>query len=379
MRPRADHQQGPAPDVTLHLLDEAGVLFNAGTHQLYSLNTTATYVWCCLEEGFGPARIEHGLEQTFGFDPDAAKAHLGTILRQWQDLGLLRQTTGGSLGAPATSDTVTLRLLDTAFRLQASPGDLLSDLTPLVEHLVITEASDALTIQITADRDGFILQGPDGAIERCQRRDQLAPLVKISLVRFALRHGRAAYAIHAAGVTLGERCLLLPGASGSGKSTLAAALVMAGCGLLGDDTIVLAHDTLAARQMPFAICLKPGAWRLLRKQLPQLAQQPIHNRPDGKRVRYLLPAETAPRIAPDVQTPVEWIVFPRRIRESPAELVPLSRAEALARLLHECCPLDTLDPEKIAQLVQWIAAISCFELRFSGLDAAVERLRRLAP
>src|SRR5262249_52384026 len=138
---------------------------------------------------------------------------------------------------------VHLRLLDTVFSLQVQPSDLLNDLMPLVERLVTTQtaAAAAANLEITADSDGVVLRGPDGTTERCRGRDMLAPLLKICLGRYALERSQDFCAVHAAGLHLHDRCLLLPGVSGSGKSTLAAALALAGCGLYGDDTIVLAQ------------------------------------------------------------------------------------------------------------------------------------------
>ncbi len=349
------------------------MLFNASTHRLYSLNTAATYIWCCLEEGFDFAQIAHGLERTFGFEPAAARTHLHDILDRWRTLGLLRQPAERDVSLDA--ETIHLRLLDTTFRLRVTPAALMHDLKPLLESMIATSAADALVLHVTPHGDGFALHEPDGTVTQC-RRNEIAPLVKIGLVRRALQHSQDAFAFHAAGVEHNGRCLLLPGISGSGKSTLTAALVMAGFGLLSDDTIVLAQDTLAARPLSFAICLKPGAWRLLRAQSPTLSRQPIHHRPDGKRVRYLQPAPGAARIAPETHAPVGWIVFPHRTQAA-AELIELTRTEALTRLLGECCPLDSLDAARVTQLVQWIAAIPCFELRYGSLDSAVERLRRI--
>src|SRR5262245_31297964 len=95
MQQQSDMQPGPSPDITLHFLDDSGVLFDAGRHQLYSLNATATYIWCCLEEGLDLARIERGLQETFAFSAQAAATHVAAILRQWQELGLLRRIANG--------------------------------------------------------------------------------------------------------------------------------------------------------------------------------------------------------------------------------------------------------------------------------------------
>ncbi len=369
-------QPSPRPDITLHFLDEAGVLFDASQRRLFRLNTTAAYIWCCLEDGQPLNRIQQGLQGTFGFTAAVAASHLEGILGDWCALGLLRRDVSDHQG---DARRLHVQLLDTAFTLNVRPADLAEDLVGLLQPLMVSRVANARAITIEPDGGGFAIRMPGNAVERCRQREQLAPLVKICLACQALQESRDLCSLHAAGVALGGRCLLLPGPSGAGKSTLAAALALDGLPLLGDDTIVLAQDPVLARPLPFSICLKPGAWRLLRHRLPGLSLQPTYTRPDGKRVRYLAPSCNDGAIHTGTSMPVGWIVFPCRAEAAPTELVPISRVEALDRLLGECCPLgDALDAASVARLVGWISEIPCFELRFSALAPAAERLRRLA-
>jgi hypothetical protein len=371
MEQQASAQPSPAPDITLHFLDEAGVLFDASRRRLFRLNTTAAYIWCCLEEGQSRGTIQRGLEETFGLTPKLAASHLDGIFSDWAALGLLRDSDDG-----LNTQSIHLQLLDTVFTLTVRPAELANDLTDLLEPLTVSPAGNAVPLVVERDAMGFSVRMPGDVVERCHQREELAPLLKICLARLALQHSRDLCSLHAAGVALNGKCLLLPGPSGIGKSTLAAALTLEGLPLLGDDTIVLAEEEpVLARPMPFSICLKPGAWELLGHRLPGLAQRATHKRPDGKRVRYLVP----PRLCDGTSMPVGWIVFPQRRATISAELVPIERAEALSRLLGESCPLgDPLDAARVARLVAWISRIPCFELHFCALPAAVERLRRLA-
>jgi hypothetical protein len=75
------------------------------------------------------------------------------------------------------------------------------------------------------------------------------PLFTLPFVESMKRHGR--YSVHAAGLALHGRGLLLPAHSGSGKSTLALALLRAGYGFLGDDTLFLARDGESLRVCAF--------------------------------------------------------------------------------------------------------------------------------
>ena len=50
MRPSVAIEGG----LRLFLLEDEGILFSEGHQEVYALNTPATYVWCCLEEGMTP-------------------------------------------------------------------------------------------------------------------------------------------------------------------------------------------------------------------------------------------------------------------------------------------------------------------------------------
>jgi len=60
------------------------------------------------------------------------------------------------------------------------------------------------------------------------------------LLFIATRRGRAP--LHAAGVMMGSRAIVLAGPSGSGKSTLALNAAARGCAVLSDDTVYVEHD-----------------------------------------------------------------------------------------------------------------------------------------
>lgn len=68
---------------------------------------------------------------------------------------------------------------------------------------------------------------------------QIATHYLFSLCWFELLKRHGLFNIHAAGLSSGEKGLLITGASGAGKSTLTVALVRAGFSLLGDDTLFL--------------------------------------------------------------------------------------------------------------------------------------------
>ncbi len=273
-------------------------------------------------------------------------------------------------------------LLDLHFRLRVSPENLRDRIEPLLAPLVLAGPPDMPPLQIDLrGEDGLFALTADGEeFARCALSSQVVPMLKASLLRFALQRSRDFGAIHAAAVGRNGRCVLLPGTSGSGKSTAAAALVAAGLHLLGDDTVVLANDELAARAVPFAICLKRGAWNLLAGRFPDLLEQPVHDRNDGKRVRYLAPPRVAVGARTEAGWPVSAIVFLDRKDGGTATLSALPPFEALQRLLQGFYPLaDGLDAEKVERLLEWICRTQSFELRFSSLEDCVTHVGALCP
>lgn len=386
-------------DVTLHVMDTGGVLFDAPAQRLYGTNTTATFIWCLLEDGVPPHDIAVQVHETFGIGSVEAEALVKDSFRQWRDLGLIGLGAEPpppppfASAAPRRVRTRTApppllrrvrfqrdyRLLDTRIRLRFSSKRLLSYVEPLLAPLADTdleEFRDLLYLIQMPDR--IILCNEDRIIDECPGWSGIAPMLKASLVLYALDRSDDFAAVHAAALMRGRHCILIPGESGQGKSTLSAALVAAGFRLLGDDTVVLSRQALEARAMPFGICLKKGSWPLLEQRFPSLADTPIHDRADGKRIRYLLPENHPAWMASDFQAPIGSIVFLDRREDVEPELTPLDPASAFPRFLREFYPLRSgLDAQRVERLVRWAAKLQFVELRYSALDDGVTKLMGL--
>jgi hypothetical protein len=145
-----------------------------------------------------------------------------------------------------------------------------------------------------------------------------------------------------------------------------------------DDIVLLQHDSLNAVGVPNALGVKAGSWQVLGSYYSELATLTIHDRGDGKQVRYIAPMSSrGPESAESVA--VRWIVFPRYDRAAPTQMSPLSTANGLCRLMEHCCGLpEKLTHEQIREMIRWITGASCFELVFSDLDAAVRQINARA-
>ncbi len=153
------------------------------------------------------------------------------------------------------------------------------------------------------------------------------PLLTLPLIEMLKR--RQHYSVHAAGISLRGKGLLIPGTSGAGKSTLTLALLRAGFSFLGDDMLFLtrAEDGLRALAFPDEIDVTDETVRLF-PELEDLRDAPTMHGWPKHQIR-------APR---RFGVDVAWtcrpaaLVFPHVARMSRSVLEPMDRMEALLEL-----------------------------------------------
>jgi hypothetical protein len=394
-RIRVSQDAIPLDDVSLHILGDEAILFDRRRQRFYAANASAAFIWACLEERQTPEQTIELLVGQHGLDRELACQSVAQVIGQWEadedeDGGLTVVQAPGldkvrtdvvPVAGPERNPRLTAifqarhyRLLDSAITLRFETASLLKIVDELFQHLAIAERPPEGTVfDLVVHEGGYAILENGQILDWCRSRDGIAVMAKICVIRRALEQSRDFCAIHAGLVRCGGKCLLLPAESGAGKSTLVAGLAAAGYEIWGDDTAVLTVDSFQARPVPCGIGLKPGSWPILAGGgFPRLAQAPIHTRPDGKRVRYLLPPDYA--VADAMATaPIGWIVFPRFDAGAQTALVSVSKAEALRRLLPGFVRLGSNDLEAshVAQLVRWVDGVPAYDLHLSSLDEAI--------
>ncbi|HEX2479692.1 MAG TPA: hypothetical protein VHK45_10455, partial [Geminicoccaceae bacterium] len=165
------------------------------------------------------------------------------------------------------------------------------------------------------------------------------------------------------------RCLVFPGAKGSGKSTLAAALAASGADFVTDDYAPLEQASRHIWPVPYALGIKRGSWRTLRRYYPDLYERPVH-RLAGLQIRYL--DLDAARMAPlDHGLPVAALVFPRYQAGAALEVAELTSAESFAELCHARSMLDR-QPDVLAETLRWIESVPAYRLTYGDLEPATK-------
>lgn len=82
----------PAPGTRIFFLGHEGVLFSEPRQELHRLNTTASVIWCLLEEGWTEARMARDLATRFNIRAPEATAFVSSAISDWAGKGLLAGT-----------------------------------------------------------------------------------------------------------------------------------------------------------------------------------------------------------------------------------------------------------------------------------------------
>jgi hypothetical protein len=394
-----DLQTTIADDVHSYLLGDELLLFSQRARAMFRLNPSAALIWFCCEEGLNHRAIIAELRQTFNLPISQAEKDVNAVLTEWETRGLLGQDkeTLAPLAeaqdelpsvreVPAPSSVVNeyqrerrYQMLGTVFRVRFSVPGLESVAQSVLAHLAApdNQAFD-VTLDVQQDSLGCFLFCNGELVDHCTSEEELAPLLHGRALLNAYSRTDCLTAIHAAAVSNGDTCIVFPASSGSGKSTLTAALIASGFQYCTDELVLLKHHTHTIQAAPAGIGIKSGAWPVLQSFHPVLEALPIFLRQDAKRVRYLLPPKHL--LANDTAQcyPVQSLVFPSYQPEQPTSLARISPADALCRLTEAGYDMEGgLDAERVAELVDWIGGISCYELHVHDLHEAVSRVEDL--
>jgi hypothetical protein len=180
--------------------------------------------------------------------------------------------------------------------------------------------------------------------------------------------------IHAACVALDGRGVLLCGDSGAGKSTLSYACARAGWTYVTDDLSLLRHGE--TNRMVLGNChqvrLRPAA----KEFFPELEGLEIAPRAAGK-PSIAMPAASLAHIARSQTARADFIVFLNRRGEGPPELVAYSKDVARYFMRGEGVHASEEILAQRAKSIDELLEVDVWELRYSDLDWAVERLKML--
>jgi hypothetical protein len=191
------------------------------------------------------------------------------------------------------------------------------------------------------------------------------PLLTLGLLETMKRFGQ--FPLHAAGLSLGGRGVLVAGSSGAGKSTLSVTLVRAGFDFLSDDTVFLAPaaDGLWVHGFPDEVDVTQATVSMF-PELGHLADQPLRPGRDklGFRVEDVFGVTPLRGCRPVV------LLFPRVVPGSEPEVEALTGSEALLELTPNVLLTEPVATQShLDVLAELVRTVPSHSLRL-GADAA---------
>jgi hypothetical protein len=379
-------------------INQEGIVFSESNQEIYALNTAAAYVWCLLEQQNPIIDIALDLAKLCEIPLPQAKTMLRLLLQQWRSSGLLENSEISAskystkkkilnhniTKLPIYENSIFIsrrcyRLLDTYIQIRFTSLSQDNWIHPVLAHLEIKGEFADTTIDILQEANKYRLCRQDTSYQwTCDKLDKLAPLVKGLVLQAAINNHDYLLNIHAGVIYDGHQCILLPAAAGSGKTSLTAALIHSGFYYFSDEIALLDETTFNVRAVPISLCVKSTGLSVLQPYFQDIVNLRVNVREDGKLVRYIPPSSDNVWSDLGLSTAVAAIVFPKYSPLAPTAIQPVGKIEALNRLFRECMVLPKrLDYKKVAELVQWIQTVDCYELSFCTLDQAVALINQI--
>jgi hypothetical protein len=380
----------------LFILGDESVVYAHHQQKIFALNTTATYLWCLIEEERTKDTLLQDYATAFGIAEAAASAQVAAALEGFHDIGLIDLPDRKARPAPPPSRPLTdnippyampplregpivaqrsYRLLETNFVVRYSDMEQVRWVDPILKNFAVSEAVEtAMVVDLRHENSEIFVYRSGQAVGKCSGLNELAPLIKICLWLPAIDAFDYFLNLHAGVIGCRDGCVLLPAAAGSGKSTTTAALVHNGFPYLSDEVALLTADC-TIRALPLAVCFKDSGWDIAGRYFNEIDSLAAHLRGDRKIVKYLSLQE---RFCADAaqRYPVKAIIFPKYTPESVTSMQPLPKTQALDRMFRECVSMPAdLTEDRVSRLVAWIKGVACYSVEFSDLDTAVSAIR----
>ena len=183
--------------------------------------------------------------------------------------------------------------------------------------------------------------------------------------------------LHAAVLERNGCAVIMPAPPGSGKSTLCAGLASRGWRLLSDELTLISLADGLITPLGRPISLKNQSLEVIRKFYPEVVlNQVTHDTAKGSVSHMKVPPGHVEQL--EERARPKWLVFPKYVPDTKAELTPRSKANSLLELGRNSFNYPVLGLAGFELLADVISASDCYDFRYSQLEEAISLFDMLA-
>ena len=385
-----DYVPAPAAGVESCELDGERLVWRGAN--LHRLDRIGSLVWECFDGMATLNDISGVLADVFGAGEEAVRTGVCSLSAKLFDAGMLRGSTPpprdayppAQLGMqPSVSFDPDVDLPHRSGRFQALHYDfgIRTNDARLAAYFDRALGSFTRTgapsrwYSIVADGDAgyekYRLYLDDEGLFTTPDRDDVVSYVpwhvNITLITTTSTH----VLVHAAGATLGQQAVVLPGEMNAGKTTLVAGLVLDGFGFLTDEMVAVNLATGWIDPYPRPMNVERRSWSVL----PGLRPADWDERDPLPKLLWHVDASSIRPGALAGTAPVGWVVAPRFKQGSSTMLEPLSRPEAVELLHRNAFNPVIAGSEGVRALIGAVSAARCARLVSGDLASGVAAVR----
>ena len=180
--------------------------------------------------------------------------------------------------------------------------------------------------------------------------------------------------LHAAGLVIDERALLLIGPSGSGKTTLTLSMLLNGWKCLSDEIALIESELLKIWPFPRAFHVYPETLNLF-PGLKHLDSEKSFADSSGK--KRLDPVNVKESWSAAPAKPA-WLIFPSYTPGGANKLIPIGETEALSLMIDQTINFAEYENRGLDILIQLIRTCECYKLISGDVNCACSLISDLA-
>jgi HprK-related kinase A len=263
--------------------------------------------------------------------------------------------------------------------------DVLQDFASLYREFRQDEgiADDPIRMEIRTSRRAwharrrYVICGDGEELGSARRKTEVVPYLEWGINWRVIARRREYLQLHAAAMVHEGQGLLFAARSGAGKSTLAVGLLSRGWKYLSDEFALINPDTLQLHPFPKALCIKAGAFDVIRRLNVPLWRRRYFVKAFKGRVGYVCPHEVSPHPVAG-PSPIRFVIFPKYIEGVRPRVYPLSRAQAALALAGCVMNRDAFGDRGTAILADVVRKAECFGLESGPIEATCDLIESLS-